>query len=33
MMQLTAGVKKNGLPIKVVHTMQLLDWAYAQTGN
>jgi len=29
MMQLSAGVRNNGLPIQVIHTVQLLDRAYA----
>jgi glycolate oxidase iron-sulfur subunit len=29
-MQLTVGVKRSGLRAKVVHPVQLLDWAYEQ---
>jgi glycolate oxidase iron-sulfur subunit len=33
MMQLSAGVQNHGLPIQVVHTMQLLDWGYSAAGK
>jgi glycolate oxidase iron-sulfur subunit len=31
-MQLIAGVRKSGLPVKVMHVVELLDLSYANEG-
>lgn len=33
MMQLASGAKKHGLPVRVIHTAQFLDRAYAAAGH
>jgi glycolate oxidase iron-sulfur subunit len=33
MLQMAAGLKKHGHPSRVVHTVQVLDWAYQNNGQ